>query len=97
MHNRYLLVWAETGVIGLAVFLWFLLSTLHRALGVVRSTNRVLALASAGLLAGVLAGMVHLTVDLYHNRPLVQLLWLIAGLVIAIERLSTAPARENTP
>lgn len=96
VHNRYLLVWAETGVIGLAVFLWFLLSTLHRALGVVRSTNRMLALASAGLLTGVLAGMVHMTVDLYHNRPLVQLLWLMAGLVIAVERLSTAPASENT-
>jgi len=96
VHNRYLLIWAETGVIGLAVFLWFLLSTLRRALGGVRSANRTLALAAAGLFAGVLAAMVHMTVDLYHNRPLVQILWLVAGLVIAVERLSAVPPKENS-
>jgi putative inorganic carbon (HCO3(-)) transporter len=87
VHNRYLLVWAETGVVGLAVFLWFLLSMLRRALGVVRIADRTTALVAAGLFAGTLASMVHMTVDIYHNRPLVQLLWLIAGLLIAIERL----------
>lgn len=95
VHNRYLLVWAETGIIGIMVFLWFLLSTLRRAFGVVRSANRAIALVAAGLFAGILAGMAHMAVDLYHNRPLVQLLWLLAGLVIAVERIPTTAAERD--
>jgi len=93
VHNRYLLTWAETGIVGLAVFLWFLLSILRRAFGVVRSSDRLLALVAAGLFAGILGSMIHMSVDIYHNRPIVQLLWLVAGLVIAIERMPAVQAK----
>jgi O-antigen ligase len=92
VHNRYLLSWAETGVIGLVALLWFLVSILRRAFAVVRRSDRLLALVAAGLLAGVLANMIHMSVDIYNSRPLVQLLWLVAGLVIAVERMSADPA-----
>jgi putative inorganic carbon (HCO3(-)) transporter len=92
VHNRYLLVWAETGIIGLIALLTFLVSTLRRGVTLARTPDTVYALASIGLLAGVAAAMVHMLVELYHSRPLVQMLWLLAGLLIAIEASS---ARER--
>jgi O-antigen ligase len=91
VHNRYLLSWAETGIIGLVALLWFLVSILRRAFDVVRSSDRFLALVAAGLLAGVFANMIHMNVDIFNSRPLVQLLWLVAGLVIAVERMAVNP------
>jgi putative inorganic carbon (HCO3(-)) transporter len=93
VHNRYLLVWAETGIIGLVALLYFLLSALRRGAKLARTPDRMYALASIGLLGGIAAAMVHMLVELYHSRPLVQMLWLLAGLLIAVEAATT---RERT-
>lgn len=96
VHNHYLLVWAETGVFALAALAWFLVTSVARGVRIVRRRDPILSLAAAGFVAGLAAMMVHMTVDLFHSRPLVQLLWLTAGLLIAIERLGTGPRSEAT-
>jgi O-antigen ligase len=97
VHNRYLLVWAETGLVGLMAFLWFLASTLRRGLSIVRSSIRSFSLVAAGVVGGVVAGMIHMVVDMYHQRPLIQLLWLFAGLLIGIQLASSRPSSGIEP
>lgn len=96
VHNRYMLIWAETGLFALAAFIWFLLAALARATRVIRSGDRTVALAAAGLFAGIVANAIHMTVDQFHSRPLIQLLWFVAGLLIALERLSRRDAAKRT-
>lgn len=87
VHNKYLLVWAETGILGLAAFLWFLLATLRRGWVCRNSGDRLLSLLAIGFTAGVAGQMVHMFVDIYASRPLVQGLWLVAGLLAAMRHL----------
>jgi len=84
VHNKYLLVWAETGIIGLVPFLVFLLSIVRRGWKTWKIDDRFLSPLALGFTVAVIGQMVHMSVDIFHNRSQVQLLWIIAGLIIAM-------------
>jgi len=88
VHNKYLLVWAETGILGLATFLVFLISAVRNGIRVWRMQDPFLSPLALGLSLGVVANMVHMTVSLQHARSQVQILWLVVGLLIAITKLA---------
>ena len=84
VHNRYLLIWAESGGFALLAYLWFLGSTLRRGLRCTHSRDDFISLIGLGFFAGIAGHMVHMLFDTFQGRPIVQLLWLIAGLVAAM-------------
>jgi O-antigen ligase len=84
VHNKYLLVWAETGLVGLMAFLLFLITTIRRGWQSWRLNDALLSPLAIGLTAGIVGQMSHMFLDLFHSRPLVQGLWLAAGLIMAI-------------
>jgi putative inorganic carbon (HCO3(-)) transporter len=90
IHNKYLLEWVELGVLGLAAFLWFLLSTIRRGWSTWQRQDRLLAPLSLGLILAIVGQMVHMSVDVFNSRPQVQSLWLCAGLVIALSRIESS-------
>lgn len=88
VHNLFLLIAAETGLLGLAAFLW-LLAALGR-MGI-RFLRRPAALSLAtvvvaGLLAGGLASLLHHLVDfgLLGDAQLTYTFWFLAGLLVAL-------------
>ncbi len=94
VHNKYLLVWAETGILGLATFLFLLGSTVKRAFRLVASSDAYYAPLALGLASGIVANMVHMFADIFNNRPHTQVLWLVLALVIALEYRFTTERRE---
>ena len=89
VHNKYLLVWAETGIGGLLAFLAFLAGSLRTGWQCWKVQDPLLSPLALGLTAGIAGHMVHLTVDHFRSRPTQQLLWLIAGLLVAMYRICT--------
>ena len=83
-HNKYLLVWAEAGLLALLAFLIFLLVTLRRGWLAGRSTNAYIGPIALALTFAIVGQMVHMTVEIFQSRPQVQLLWLAAGLIAAM-------------
>jgi len=94
VHNKYLLVWTETGIGGLLAFIWFLLATLRRGWQCLKSNDRLLAPLALGFTAGIVGHMAHMLVETFQSRPLVQLLWLVAGLVAAMSMMDDDGASE---
>jgi O-antigen ligase len=87
VHNKYLLVWAENGLGGLAAFLWFLTATIVRGWRRWQRRDAIVAPLALGLTAALVGHTVHMQVDLFSERPQVQLLWLVAGLIGAMGRI----------
>ncbi len=83
VHNKYLLVWAETGLLGLLAFLAFLFATLRRGWRCWKSQDPLLSPVALGITAAITGHMVHLQFDTFQNRPLTQMLWLLSALVTA--------------
>lgn len=92
VHNKYLLVWAETGTLGIVTYLLFLSVTLYRGWCAWLKHNRLLALIALGCSAAILGHMTHMLFDIFNAGPPVQTLWLYAGLITAIDLI---PAEER--
>jgi O-antigen ligase len=87
VHNRYLLVAAETGLGGLIAFVWFLAVTIRRGWVRWRRKDVLLSPLALGLTAALAGQMVHMLVDIFNSRSAVQLLWVVAALIAAMSRI----------
>src|SRR5206468_10284566 len=99
VHNQYLVVWAETGLVGLAAFLWFLAATIRSGLEAWRRNDRLLSPLALGFTAALIGQMVHMQVDLFNGRPQLQLLVTVAALIGAMSRMdaSGSPILDRIP
>ncbi|MEW5829408.1 MAG: O-antigen ligase family protein [Chloroflexota bacterium] len=88
VHNKYLLVWAETGIGGIAAFLWFLIAIIRRGWTLWRRNDALLSPLALGIMAAVIGQMIHMLVEIFDSRTQVQALWLVAGLLVAMQTIS---------
>jgi putative inorganic carbon (HCO3(-)) transporter len=87
VHNQYLIVWAETGLVGLAAFLWFLVATLRHGWQRWRRADALLSPLALGFTAALVGHMVHMHVDLFNSRPQLQLLVTVAALLAVMRHM----------
>src|SRR6202030_4091759 len=90
VHNKYLLVWAEIGFAGLLAYLAFLFGALRKGWACWRQNDCLLSTLALGLTAAMVGNMVHQSVDIFHDRAVTQLLWLVAGLLYAVQGILRA-------
>jgi O-antigen ligase len=93
VHNKYLLVWAEDGILALVAYVWFIAAALVCA-WLVASRNHLVSPLGLGLGAALVGHLVHMTVDVFRGRPGIQSLVLLAALLAA---LSTMVRAEEEP
>jgi putative inorganic carbon (HCO3(-)) transporter len=89
VHNVYLLVTAETGIVGLVAFLWLLASVLSQArLLVRRAESDVVWMVGVGILSACIGLAVHNAVDylLVFSWHIARQFWLLAGVGAGLGR-----------
>jgi O-antigen ligase len=81
-HNSYLQVWAEMGILGIAAFLWLIISVFKSALGNIKdSVNKH---QITGLITASSVFLIHNLVDFSFFLPEVALIfWIILGLSLS--------------
>jgi len=88
VHNAYLRIWSETGTGGLLAFLWFLFLTLHRAFRAWQMRDHLYAFLSLGCGSAVAGFMLQMNFDPFRAGAPGHMLWLFAGLIGVMHRLS---------
>ena len=89
VHNIYYLTAAEAGIFGLLAFLWLLLGIFSEGWHVLKSDDAFLSSLTAGILAGLVAMLVHSFLgwgwryDVIHTA-----FWFLVGYVLSIKRVS---------
>jgi O-antigen ligase len=97
VHNKYLLVWAELGLGGLLAYLAFLVGVLRKGWACWRFGDPFLSTLALGITTATIGNMLHQTVDIFHDRAITQLLWLIVGLLVAMKTILRAQPAEYDP
>lgn len=84
-HNCFLQMAAETGLVGLLIFLWFCVSVIFRGLSkFLLASNRLMKAASLGAVACVVATLANSFVETnLYSLPLAVLFWSLCGLAAA--------------
>jgi O-antigen ligase len=95
VHNKYLLIWAETGIGGLLAYLAFLFGSLRKGWECWQQSDRFLSVLALGFTAAIIGHMVHMSVDLFRVGPVQELLWVFAALLTAMRRMSAAPSASD--
>lgn len=90
VHNLFLFIAGEIGLVGLIFFLIFVISALTALLPALRSPDPFFLCAGVGLLAGLVAFFAHAQVD-YTIWTQNRLLWFLLGLAISMGRMAKAP------
>lgn len=84
IHSKYLLVWIETGLVGLLAFLAVIGSGFRYGLATWRSRDPALSAVGLALFAALAGHSVHMAVDVFNSRTQVQMLWCVIGLAAAV-------------
>ena len=97
VHNQFLLVCAETGVIGLMAYLWIMLNVIRRGWRLWRVGDELFSPLALGMLAALCGLMSHMFVDIFSGRAVVQMVWLFAALLTAMEAILARERRTTIP
>jgi putative inorganic carbon (hco3(-)) transporter len=84
VHNTYLLIWTESGIFGLLAYLAFLIGTLRMGWQCWNFGDPLLSPLALAFMAGIAGHMLHQGVDIFTDRPILQLLCVLAGLLAAM-------------
>jgi O-antigen ligase len=97
VHNDYLLVAAELGAAGLALYGYFLFRLVRLGVRAVsRRTDPFLGAVAAGCAGGLAGRLLHMNIDVFNGRPQVQSLVTVVAVLVVADALWTA-AREPEP
>ncbi len=96
-HNEYLQLWAEFGIIGLGIFIWFIISYFKYGLRILKNQKNYY---SQGIIIGLMGSVVAVLIDGLFGFPLhlpatIVLFWLSIGLTITMGGIEPSPINEN--
>jgi len=94
VHNVFLLVWTEMGLVGLLIYLWFLYNAVKKAVKNFISNDRYVSLMALGLGCALLAVIVQMLADPFIARPKTMLVWLLIAMVASLDNMRTIAGRQ---
>jgi O-antigen ligase len=98
VHNKYLLVLAETGIVGLIGFVWVWLAVGRSLFKLNFSKNPERSTLAIGLTGSLIVLAGHMNFELYAGGNMMLLFWFAVALTAALERLEeTDPAVVFAP
>jgi O-antigen ligase len=88
VHNTFLVVSAELGLVGLGLFLWFEWRVFKAALKVLRSRDALVWWAGLGLLSAFIATQTEFMFDLFYDDKTVAVPIFVDALLLAAVRIA---------
>ncbi len=103
VHNVFLLIAAESGLVGLGLFLLLIALIFAEGLRAIQTQDRFLSATAIGLLGGMVVILVSNLTDVHLKTDVIfALFWFVTGWMVALRRMAEAqtvqaPAVEAIP
>ncbi len=86
IHNWYLVVAGEIGLLGLIFILIFFIKSLADAFRNTALDDRYISTVAVGILAGLSGLLIYMGGDVFRNNAVLVIMWMFAGLSAAMNR-----------
>jgi O-antigen ligase len=90
VHNLFLYIAAQTGLVGLLFYLLFLLAILRSLWPARRASDPLVAWGGLGIAVGMAAFLAHGQVE-FDSLTRHSLFWFVSGVAVSLGRLATSP------
>jgi O-antigen ligase len=97
VHNKYLLVLVELGIVGLLLLAWFQWRLWQTAWDCLRTSDPMLFWVAAALLGATLATHVYFMLELAYDDKSVLILMVANALVLCLHRIVKAESASALP
>ncbi len=98
VHNKYLLVWAHTGIFGFLAFVFVPVSAMIYASQWIRQDSDVRAyIMGASFLGAILGFSFHMNFDIFDSRQELMQLWLLFALTASLRQIHDMNQIRNIP
>jgi len=88
VHNIFLQVAAEMGIVGLAIFIWLIFMVYKEGLSYVKISEGPILAIGIGLIGGITAFLIHGLVDAASlGNHLFLIFWFFTGIIIAVRKI----------
>jgi len=95
IHNHYLIIAIETGMVGFVLYFSFFGLIMRRAWQCAKSPDQFIATFSLGMLGSLASIALHNMGDPFGGHTLHAMLWLYAGLILALQRIDNGQLRTQ--
>ncbi|HBY56741.1 MAG TPA: hypothetical protein DEG96_02590 [Candidatus Atribacteria bacterium] len=97
VHNEYLQLWAELGIVGFGIFLWLIITYFNYG---IKLLKRIEDEYKQGILIGLMGGVVAVLIDAIFGFPLhlpatLVLFWLFIGLIVSLKHSENNSGQEE--
>jgi len=97
VHNRYLGIWAESGVFALLCYVSFLGAGVVQAFSCAKSNQRFISLAGIGLGCAIISLCIQMITSTFQVRSVTLYAWLLPALAAGLFRIErTSLAHKST-
>jgi O-Antigen ligase len=97
VHNEFLLVCSETGVLGFAAYIWIYFSIIRKAWSLWKTRDVFFAPLGLGVMAGTWGLLSHMSVESFPGGALPQLVWLFVALIGSCEEIRRRETADQKP
>jgi len=88
VHNIFLQIAAEMGIIGFLIFIWVISTVYKEGLRLIKSSEGLMSGVVIGVIAGISAFLVHGLVDAASpGNHLFLIFWFLAGIIVALGKI----------
>lgn len=96
VHNYYLLIAAETGLVGISLFFLLLVAIAHTGRHILKTKDRFLSATMVGVAGGFTAILVSNIADVHLiDDVMYSLFWFLIGLTMALRRLASTSSAQH--
>ncbi len=98
VHNKFLLVWSETGTLGLIAFVLILLTTLYHGWVCVNAPGNqspFYPLVGWSFACSFIGMAFHMYVNVFRTAYLIHIIWFVAGMTAILAYISTTQTDED--
>jgi putative inorganic carbon (hco3(-)) transporter len=89
VHNMYILIFAEVGILGLAAFLWLLIAIARQSIALLKNgSHPYIMYIGLGIALGIADSSTHMMFNMFNGRLTISALFIQAGLIMSLQNLS---------
>jgi len=94
VHNKFLLVLSELGIVGLLLFLWFQWRIFFHIQQTIKSGYGTTLWAGIGLLSAFVASLIYMNLDLFSDDKTMQILLIVPILAMSLHQIFMRDCQE---